>query len=86
MNLNDFATINFTQIGANILNADNERFNEIFQRELKTDYKEGDVYENILWCILILFVDCYEDPLKSPFTNLEKLRQNLEGFNKWLKK
>lgn len=72
MNLTDPATIVLTELGANILNAENVDFNEKFNHELKTDYKEGDVYENPLWLILVHFNDCYGDPFRPPFTNLER--------------
>lgn len=79
MNLKDPVTIVLTQSGASILNADNERMNTTFSPMLeksdivlKTDYKEGDVYENLLWLILSLYADCYENLDLPPFTNLEK--------------
>lgn len=72
MNLNEPATVILTVLGANVLNANNEEFNEKFKRELKTDYKEGDTYENLLLVILHHFSDYYEDPFHIPFTNLEK--------------
>lgn len=79
MNLNDSVTILLTKSGANILNADSERMNKTFSSMfeksgiiLKTDYKEGDVYENILWWILSLYADCYENLDYPPFTDLKK--------------
>ena len=73
MNLTDPATVILTEIGANALNYNNESFNHTFKRELKTDYKKGDVYENALWVVLSHFADFFNDPdpMCLPFTNLE---------------
>lgn len=76
MNLNDFATIVLTKRGAEVLNADHRRMAETFPRKgitWKTDYKEGDVYKNILWLILNIFSECFENGDHPPFTDLEKM-------------
>lgn len=72
MNLNDPVKIVLTKLGANVLNYENKEFNKLFNRELRTDYKAGDVYENLLWLIIVIFAESCEDPLKPPFTNLGK--------------
>lgn len=70
---NDFASVTLTELGAGVLNDENKRFNETFQKELKTDYKEGDVYSNILWLILSIFAEYYEGKEHTPFTSLKKM-------------
>lgn len=73
MKYNDFASVTLTKLGADVLNEDNKRFNIIFKRGEKTDYKEGDIYSNILWVILEVFSEYYENKDYPPFTVLEKM-------------
>ena len=60
------------------LNEDNkqwkERYPKAFSSE-KTDYKEGDIYENQLWCILGRFTDSFQAGHQIPFTDLAKVEK-----------
>lgn len=48
-----------------------KRYPNVFSSE-KVDYKEGDVYENQLWCILGRFPDSFQAGHELPFTDLVK--------------
>lgn len=75
MELNDQVKITLTKYGSSVLNEDNKqwkkRYPNVFSSE-KVDYKEGDVYENQLWCILGRFPDSFQAGHELPFTDLVK--------------
>lgn len=60
INLNQQATVILTQRGADILNAENKKWNDFFhykgiERFSKEDYKAGEVYRNQLWSLFETF-------------------------------
>lgn len=85
MELNDQVKVTLTAYGASVLNEDNkqwkERYPKAFSSE-KTDYKEGDIYENQLWCILGRFTDSFQAGRQIPFTDLAKVEKlNINSSN-----
>ncbi len=78
MELNDQVKVTLTAHGSSILNEDNklwrERYPTVFC-SAKTDYKEGDVYENQLWEVLGRFTDCFQAGHQIPFTDLIKVEK-----------
>lgn len=76
INLNESVQIRLTESGANYLNnwhkARNAELDEWFGSEdlggrYKTDYIEGDVYENQLWLIINIFADRIGMGIDIPF-------------------
>lgn len=62
VNVNDYAEVTLTQKGAETLNAYNKEFVDFFlQRNInttlksKTDYREGDVFKQQMWCLFNIF-------------------------------
>lgn len=78
MELNDQVKIMLTKYGSSVLNEDNKqwkkRYPEVFS-SAKTAYKEGDIYENQLWCILGIFTDSFQAGHEIPFTDLIKVEK-----------
>lgn len=62
INLNQQATVTLTQRGADILNAENKKWNDYFksinvnaEHRSKIDYQAGEIYRNQLWCLFQTF-------------------------------
>lgn len=73
INLNDTVTVTLTKRGAEILNDDAKEFNSKFSLHLKDSHKEGDEYENQLWCMFERFGEFCSAGSESVFTNLRKV-------------
>lgn len=60
INLNQSATVILSQRGADILNAENKKWNDFFKAKniehgSKEDYKKGDSYKGQLWSMFQTF-------------------------------
>lgn len=56
INLNDYVEVTLTESGARILNAKNNYYNKLFNKNTsKVNYVEGDLYKDQLWSMINLF-------------------------------
>jgi hypothetical protein len=74
IDLNDTVTVELTEWGAIYLNALNTYKSEIAigKPVYKTDYKEGDIYRNQLYQLLMDFKDGIKFERPKPFNKLKK--------------
>ena len=75
IDLNDKVSVVLTKYGAEVLNANNEEMeNKCPSIARKTDYKEGDIYEDQLWSVLGDFEGCFYIGHKMVFNQLKKVK------------
>lgn len=74
IDLNDTVTVELTEWGAVYLNALNTYKSEITTGKpiYKTDYKEGDIYRNQLYQLIMDFKDGIKFDRPKPFNKLKK--------------
>lgn len=75
IDLNDTVTVELTEWGAVYLNALNTYKSEIATGRsfYRTDYKEGDIYRNQLYQLLMDFKDGIKFERPKPFNKLKKV-------------
>lgn len=74
IDLNETVTVELTEWGAVYLNALNtyRRKIAIGKPVYKTDYKEGDIYRNQLYQLIMDFKDAIKSERPKPFNMLKK--------------
>lgn len=73
IDLNDTVTVELTEWGAIYLNARNTYKNYTEKLSYKSDYKEGDIYRNQLYQLIMDFKDGIRFDKQKPFNKLKKV-------------
>lgn len=76
MDLNDIVSVKLTEAGAKHLNRVFEGYNALHRRyKNRTNYVAGEVYEESLWMLFVLFSEIITPSLDSPFYDLQLIEE-----------
>lgn len=76
MDLNDIVSVKLTEVGAKQLNDEFKKYNTCFPKlKYRTNYVAGDVYEESLWMLFVLFSEIITPSSDKPFNDLQLIEE-----------